>query len=114
MLVSSLAVVSLIAAAATSGSAASTRNGLPAVAPPAILFNGVRTAVPNSGERRAAAGDVDGAVSDSTTGKPLGGADVLILRNTQIVARTSTDPFGRYTVHNLAPGSYEVEVRMIG
>src|SRR4029079_7499478 len=66
------------------------------------------------GERPAAAGDVTGAVSDSSSGKPLGGADALILRSSQVVARTSTDPFGRYTVHNLAPGNYEIEVRLIG
>jgi len=112
MLVSFLAVVSLAGPASTSGSAVLSA-GLPAGAPAATLGTVVRAAVVD-GERRAAAGDVTGAVSDSASGKPLGGADVLILRSSQIVARTSTDPFGRYTLHNLPPGSYTVEVRLIG
>ena len=62
----------------------------------------------------AVAGDITGAVSDSASGKPLAGADVLLSRNGQVVARTSTDAFGRYTIHNLPPGNYALEVRLIG
>jgi len=62
----------------------------------------------------AAAGDVTGAVSDSASGKPLGAADVLLFHSGQVVARTSTDAFGRYTIHNLPAGSYELEIRLIG
>src|SRR6476646_10338582 len=61
-----------------------------------------------------AAGDVTGAVSDSANGKPLAGADVLILRSGQVVSRTSTDAFGRYRIHDLSAGTYQVEVRLIG
>lgn len=61
-----------------------------------------------------AAGDVTGAVSDSANGKPLAGADVLIFRSGQVVSRTSTDAFGRYRIHDLSAGTYQLEVRMIG
>jgi outer membrane receptor for ferrienterochelin and colicin len=61
-----------------------------------------------------AAGDVSGAVSDSANGKPLAGADVLVSRSGQIVTRTSTDAFGRYRIHDLSAGPYQLEVRMIG
>ncbi|HTC23452.1 MAG TPA: carboxypeptidase regulatory-like domain-containing protein, partial [Gemmatimonadales bacterium] len=61
-----------------------------------------------------AAGDVTGAVSDSANGKPLGGADVLVSRSGQVVSRTSTDAFGRYRIHDLSAGTYQLEVRMIG
>src|SRR5262249_28143724 len=37
-----------------------------------------------------------------------------LFRNGQVIARTSTDPFGRYTIHDLPAGSYELEVRLIG
>jgi outer membrane receptor for ferrienterochelin and colicin len=61
-----------------------------------------------------AAGDVTGAVSDSANGKPLAGADVLVSRSGQVVSRTSTDAFGRYRIHDLSAGTYQLEVRMIG
>src|SRR5690242_3489262 len=61
-----------------------------------------------------AAGDVSGAVSDSANGKPLAGADVLVSRGGQIVTRTTTDAFGRYRIHDLSAGPYQLEVRMIG
>ena len=61
-----------------------------------------------------AAGDVTGAVSDSANGKPLAGADVLVSRSGQVVTRTTTDAFGRYRIHDLSAGTYQLEVRMIG
>jgi len=61
-----------------------------------------------------AAGDVTGAVTDSANGKPLAGADVVVSKNAQVVARTSTDAFGRYRIHDLSAGVYQLEVRMIG
>ncbi|HEX9546566.1 MAG TPA: TonB-dependent receptor [Acidimicrobiales bacterium] len=61
-----------------------------------------------------AAGDITGAVTDSANGKPLPGADVLLSQNGQLVARTSTDDFGRYRIHDLAVGTYQLEVRLIG
>ena len=59
-------------------------------------------------------GDIAGTVIDSSTGRPLGGGDVRILRGAEVVAATTTDPFGRFTIHNLAAGQYTVEVRFLG
>ena len=61
-----------------------------------------------------AAGDIVGLVRDSASGSPLRGATVLILAGSRTVARTQSDPYGRFRVHNLAPGSYDVSVRLIG
>ncbi len=72
------------------------------------------SAAPVRPDHKTVAGDVTGSVTDSSSGKPLAGTDVLISRNGQIVARTSTDPFGRYTIHDLTAGAYQVEVRLIG
>jgi hypothetical protein len=79
----------------------------------AAAFAGAPVSVISSGDP-SAAGDVTGAVSDSASGKPLAGADVILSRTGQVVARTSTDAFGRYTIHNLPAGSYDLEVRLIG
>ncbi len=59
-------------------------------------------------------GDIGGSVADSATGTPLPGGEVRILRGASIVASATTDPFGRYTVHNLPAGAYRVEVRYLG
>jgi outer membrane receptor for ferrienterochelin and colicin len=61
-----------------------------------------------------AAGDVTGAVTDSASGKPLAGAEVSLAQKGQIVARTSTDDFGRFRIHDLSVGVYQLEVRLIG
>src|SRR4051812_1397627 len=59
-------------------------------------------------------GDITGVIRDSTSGQPLTGGDVLVLRNGQVVARTETDTYGRYRIHNLPAGEYDVEVRLLG
>src|SRR6266700_3566286 len=59
-------------------------------------------------------GDVGGTVADSTTGTPLSGSEVRVSRGGNTVAIATTDPFGRYVVHNLTPGAYSVEVRYLG
>lgn len=79
----------------------------------AAAFAGAPVSAISSGDP-SAAGDVTGAVSDSASGKPLAGADVILSRTGQVVARTSTDAFGRYTIHNLPAGTYDLEVRLIG
>jgi len=58
-----------------------------------------------------AEGDIAGAVLDSTTGRPLPGGEVRILRGSAVVAVTTTDAFGRYVVHNLPSGVYTVDDR---
>ena len=59
-------------------------------------------------------GDVGGSVTDSTTGTPLPGGEVRIVRNGNTVAVVTTDAFGRYVIHNVPAGSYGVEVRYLG
>ena len=59
-------------------------------------------------------GDIAGAVVDSASAKPLSGGEVRITRGGAIVATTTTDAFGRFVVHNLAAGTYLVEIRYLG
>lgn len=59
-------------------------------------------------------GDIGGSVADSATATPLPGGQVRILRDGNTVATATTDAFGRYVVHNLPAGSYQVEVRYLG
>ncbi len=59
-------------------------------------------------------GDVGGSVADSATGTPLPGGEVRIVRGGNTIAATTTDPFGRYVIHNVPAGSYSVEVRYLG
>jgi carboxypeptidase family protein len=61
-----------------------------------------------------ASGDVAGTVTDSSNGSPIPSAEVTILRGSNVVANTATDPFGRYIVHDVAPGDYVVAVHFIG
>ena len=61
-----------------------------------------------------ASGDIAGAVVDSVTAKPLSGGEVRITQGGAIVATTTTDPFGRFVVHNLSPGTYLLEIRYLG
>jgi hypothetical protein len=62
----------------------------------------------------AHSGDLTGTIRDSASGQPLTGSDVFVFRDGQVVARTETDAFGRYRIHNLADGEYDVEVRLLG
>src|SRR5213595_1745196 len=59
-------------------------------------------------------GDVGGSVADSTTGTPLPGGEVRMVRNGNTIATTTTDAFGRYVIHNVPAGSCSVEVRYLG
>ncbi|MBO0742954.1 MAG: carboxypeptidase regulatory-like domain-containing protein, partial [Hyphomicrobiaceae bacterium] len=59
-------------------------------------------------------GDIGGTVVDSAAGTPLAGGEVLVRQGAQVVASVVTDAFGRYVIHNLAPGTYRVEVRFLG
>jgi outer membrane receptor for ferrienterochelin and colicin len=58
--------------------------------------------------------DVLGKVTDSTTGGPLAGAEVLIRRAGRIVARASTEALGSYRMHGIRAGGYTVEARFVG
>ncbi len=61
-----------------------------------------------------AGGDIAGTVTDSSNGQPLATAEVSITQNGKVVFNATVDPFGRYIVHNLAAGTYDVIVHFIG
>ena len=58
--------------------------------------------------------DVLGTVTDTTTGGPLAGAEIQILRAGQVIAQAETDRLGAYRIHQVRAGSYSVEARMVG
>ena len=59
--------------------------------------------------------DLTGTVTDSTTGSPLQSAEISVAKATGgLVANTTTDAFGHFTIHNLAPGSYTVSAHFVG
>ena len=59
--------------------------------------------------------DLMGTVTDSTNSKPLQSAEIAVVRaEGGIVATATTDAFGRFTIHNLATGSYSVSARLLG
>jgi hypothetical protein len=58
--------------------------------------------------------DIGGTVTDSASGQPLPSAEVSVMRGTEIVFNASTDAFGRYTAHNIAPGTYTIAARFLG
>lgn len=62
----------------------------------------------------AANADVAGTVRDSVTGQPVQGADVALLAGSAIVVGATSDAFGRYTLHDVAPGSYTIVARYVG
>ena len=63
---------------------------------------------------RSANADITGVVTDAGSGQPLPSAEVSIMRGTEVVSNVSTDSFGRYTAHNIAPGTYTVTARFLG
>ncbi len=62
-------------------------------------------------KRQVLAGTVSGVVTEAATGRPVSGAQVAITGTQQGAA---TGPDGRFTIANVAEGSHEVQVRMIG
>ncbi|HXY68584.1 MAG TPA: TonB-dependent receptor, partial [Gemmatimonadales bacterium] len=58
--------------------------------------------------------DVLGTVTDTTTGGPLAGAEIQVLRAGQVIAQAETDRLGAYRIHQVRAGSYSVEARMVG
>ncbi|MDB4874350.1 MAG: hypothetical protein JWM41_796 [Gemmatimonadetes bacterium] len=59
--------------------------------------------------------DLTGVVSDSSNGQPLPSAEISVtLPGGGIVSNTISDAFGRYTVHNLASGTYNIAVHLLG
>src|SRR5437667_10469688 len=63
---------------------------------------------------RSTNADITGVVTDAGSGQPLPSAEVSVMSGTQVVSNASTDAFGRYTAHNIAPGTYTVTARFLG
>ena len=72
------------------------------------------TTTPPAAARSGAHGDLAGAVTDSASGQPIQGAEIAVTRNRGLIARASTDEFGRYLIHDIPGGTYTVQVRLIG
>lgn len=62
----------------------------------------------------ATAGTIYGLITDSKTGDPLPGANVMILRGESIISGAATDLHGNYKLRNVSPGSYTLKVSYIG
>ena len=62
----------------------------------------------------AAAGDLAGIVRDSASGQGLAGGDIIVSRDGRVVVRSQSDAAGRFRIHNLPDGPYDVEVRLLG
>ena len=58
--------------------------------------------------------DITGTITDSASGQPLASAEVSVMRGSEVVFNASTDAFGRYTAHNISPGTYTVAARFLG
>src|SRR5437763_1976825 len=59
-------------------------------------------------------GDIGGSVTDSATGSPLHCGEVRVILEGKTIATATSNAFGRYVIHNLPAGSYNVEVRYLG
>lgn len=80
-----------------------------------IIFGlGAMPAVLRATAGPGAAADLTGVVIDSASRQPLASADVSVVQNGHVVSRTSTDAFGRFTVHDLPAGEFRVEARAVG
>jgi len=58
--------------------------------------------------------DISGTVTDSSSAQPLQGAQVAVMRGTQVVANAIADPFGRFLIHNIQSGHYSIRARFLG
>jgi outer membrane cobalamin receptor len=79
-----------------------------------LLAIALTSTAPNPVLTAAPSGDLTGVIRDSTSGQPLAGGDVVVFRDGQIVARTQTDVLGRFRIHNLPDGEYDLEIRLLG
>ena len=100
-------------ASAQTPASSAVRSMPPATAASAVLRTSSAAALPLRADTGGTA-DVLGLVTDSSSGGAVAGAQVLILRSGQIVARTSTDRLGAYRLHGIADGRYDVMARLPG
>jgi hypothetical protein len=85
------------------------------VAPPAAPAAPSAPVAPSAPPKAPAGrGDIEGAVTDSSNGQPLQGIAVAVTQEGRFVSGSYTDAFGRFTIHNLQPGTYTVTARTIG
>ena len=56
-------------------------------------------------------GKIAGTISDKKTGEPLPGANIVVLETT---LGTTTDAEGRYTILEVPPGTYDVQISYVG
>ena len=85
-------IVAPVPAAATSGPVVVTEGG---VASNAISFS-------------IGSGSVTGTVTAASTGNPVSGATVEILKSNAVVASSTTASNGTYTISNINPGTYDL------
>ena len=87
-----------------------------ALSAPAVLAQGSTPTSnpPVNAKPSTSRGDIEGAVTDSSTGQPLPTIEVTVKQEGRFVAGTFTDAFGRFTIHNISPGTYSVTARIIG
>ncbi len=85
----------------------------------AVIWNVATVAfastTPATSASRAANADVTGTVTDSASGQPLQSAEISLMNGGGgVVSNTTADAFGRFTIHNVAPGTYALSVHMLG
>ncbi|HEY5060587.1 MAG TPA: carboxypeptidase regulatory-like domain-containing protein, partial [Gemmatimonadaceae bacterium] len=81
----------------------------------ALPIHAIGASVPNERSIRPANVDLTGVVTDSTNGQPLQSAEISVANaGGGVVSNTVADAFGRFTIHNLAPGSYTIGVHLLG
>src|SRR5258706_14212947 len=56
--------------------------------------------------------DLDGVVVDSASGVPLAGAEVLLIRDKAIAARTTSHRLGHFHIHNHGDHRHHLEERL--
>lgn len=78
-----------------------------------VIFLAVAFPTISHAQGAAAKADLVGTVTDSTSGDPLSACQVSVSRDGRVVARTGTDVFGGFTIHDLPAGTYTLEVRAL-
>lgn len=77
-----------------------------------LVLGKVPMRVPTAlGPARTRTGVITGTVTDSLSGEPLPGVNVVIVGTTQ---GASTDAAGSYTIPNVDPGIYDVQASFVG
>src|SRR5689334_21776793 len=62
----------------------------------------------------AQAGGIVGRLIDSSSTRPVTGSQLEVFREGVPIARTTSDSSGRFALHGLAGGAYDLSVRAIG